>query len=71
MRTEVLQIRDCAISQADVAAFEGRELVGGFPAGEREAFEDAYRETSLPEAPDEERLSQLLVDAHRDFYGWR
>jgi hypothetical protein len=56
---EVLQIRDCAISQADVAAFEGRELVGGFLAGEREAFEDAYRETSLPEAPDEERLSQL------------
>jgi hypothetical protein len=68
---ELLQIRDGAIGHADVAVFEGRELVGGFLARERDAFETAYRETTLPEAPDEDRLSQLLVDAHRDFYGWR
>jgi hypothetical protein len=64
-------IRDGAIPHADVAAFEGRELVGGFLARERDAFEEAYRETTLPEAPNEKHLSKLLVDAHCEFYGWR
>jgi len=36
---ELLAIRDGAIAHADVARFEGRELVGGFLADERDRFE--------------------------------
>ncbi len=66
---ELLAIRDGAIAHADVARFDGRELVGGFLAAERDRFEAAYAASTLPDAPDEAALSRLCVEAHRTFYG--